>query len=468
MPRVTLTKIAVYPSVVLGAAAAGLLATGTAASAHGYVSAPPSRQALCAQRVVPDCGPIQFEPQSVEGPKGLKRCDGGLPQFSILNDNSRAWPVRPVGSTVTFTWVFTARHRTSNWEYFIGNRKVATVDGGNQQPAAVVDHRINLSAFPGGHAAGGLEHRRHTQRVLQLCRCERGGWWWSDPAASCAADRSPDGCAAADGNRSGADLSARGSAARGPADGIRRLGPGHRVPRRRRGDLQRAAVHVPAGAHVDPQLGTVDLHARAVAAGMRIVAVALIALAVLAGCGSDPKSAGGENAAAPAAPGTAVVAAVQASAEHNGADVMFLQMMIVHIGQGTELARIAADRAVDSQVRDLAAAITATQSEEANVMTGWLKGWSEPVTAAHDAAAHAAHGGLPAVSTEQVDALRGAAANTVDKMFLTLLIGHQHNAVEWVDAVAKDGRNPETKDLARRVKESRSDQIALMLRLSAG
>lgn len=152
MPRAILTKIAVYPSVVLGAAAAAVLATGTAASAHGYVSAPPSRQALCAQRAVPfDCGPIQFEPQSVEGPKGLTRCDGGLKQFSVLADNSRAWPAKAVGRSVTFTWVFTARHRTSNWEYLIGGTKVATVDGGNQQPAAVVSHQIDLSRFPGRH-----------------------------------------------------------------------------------------------------------------------------------------------------------------------------------------------------------------------------------------------------------------------------------------------------------------------------
>jgi uncharacterized protein (DUF305 family) len=196
----------------------------------------------------------------------------------------------------------------------------------------------------------------------------------------------------------------------------------------------------------------------------RLLAVAaLLAAGVLAGCGSDPRPAGGRASG----PGTAVVAAVQASAEHNGTDVMFLQMMIVHIGQGTELARIASDRAADPQVRDLAAAITATQSEEAQIMTGWLTGWSEPVAASHDPAAHTAHGGQPAVSAEQVAALRGAAAAQVDRMFLTLLIGHQHNAVEWADMVAKDGRNPETKDLARRVKESRADQIALMLRLSS-
>jgi chitin-binding protein len=142
-------KVLVYPLVVAGTAAAGLVATGTAASAHGYVSAPPSRQALCASRAVADCGQIQFEPQSVEGPKGLRSCDGGVAQFAVLNDGSRAWPARAVGSTVTFTWVFTARHRTSNWEYFVGNTLVETVDGGNQQPEAVVSHKIDLSRFPG-------------------------------------------------------------------------------------------------------------------------------------------------------------------------------------------------------------------------------------------------------------------------------------------------------------------------------
>ncbi|NED51405.1 chitin-binding protein, partial [Micromonospora aurantiaca] len=52
----------------------------TAAFAHGYVSAPMSRQAQCAARIV-QCGSIQWEPQSVEGPKGLQSCSGGNARF---------------------------------------------------------------------------------------------------------------------------------------------------------------------------------------------------------------------------------------------------------------------------------------------------------------------------------------------------------------------------------------------------
>jgi predicted carbohydrate-binding protein with CBM5 and CBM33 domain len=138
-----------YPLVTLGAVVGSAVVVATPALAHGYVSAPPSRQALCATGAVKDCGQIQFEPQSVEAPKGQKSCNGGVAQFSVLADESRNWPAKAVGKNVTFTWVMTARHRTSNWEYFIGGKKVATVDGGNQQPDAVVTHNIDLGAFPG-------------------------------------------------------------------------------------------------------------------------------------------------------------------------------------------------------------------------------------------------------------------------------------------------------------------------------
>ncbi|GAA0559360.1 lytic polysaccharide monooxygenase [Actinomadura livida] len=138
-----------YPLAVLTAAAGTTLFTAAPASAHGYVSAPPSRQALCAAGAVPDCGPIQFEPQSVEGPKGQRNCHGGLSQFAVLSDESRDWPAKSVGSTVTFSWTLTARHRTSTWEYFVGGTRVAVFDDRNQIPDSVVTHRVDLSEFPG-------------------------------------------------------------------------------------------------------------------------------------------------------------------------------------------------------------------------------------------------------------------------------------------------------------------------------
>ncbi|WP_067828125.1 lytic polysaccharide monooxygenase [Actinomadura kijaniata] len=141
-------RFVAYPLAAV-AAAGSTLVVASPASAHGYVSSPPSRQALCAQRAVPDCGPIQFEPQSVEGPKGLRNCHANLGQFAVLSDESRNWPAKAVGTKVTFKWALTARHRTSSWEYFVGGTRVAVFNDGNRQPEAVVTHEVDLGKFPG-------------------------------------------------------------------------------------------------------------------------------------------------------------------------------------------------------------------------------------------------------------------------------------------------------------------------------
>jgi len=128
---------------------AGVLVAAPAAQAHGYISSPPSRQAFCAQRAVPDCGDIQYEPQSVEGPKGLRSCHANIARFAVLSDDSRNWPATSVGSTVTFTWVLTAAHATSTWEYYIGDTRLAVFDDGGRRPPATVSHTVNLGGFTG-------------------------------------------------------------------------------------------------------------------------------------------------------------------------------------------------------------------------------------------------------------------------------------------------------------------------------
>ena len=119
------------------------------ASAHGYISSPPSRQANCARGAVANCGDIIYEPQSVEAPKGSMQCNGGGSRFAVLNDNSRNWPAASVGQSVTFNWVLTARHATSTWEYFIGGRLLASFNDGGAQPGATKTHTVGMGGFSG-------------------------------------------------------------------------------------------------------------------------------------------------------------------------------------------------------------------------------------------------------------------------------------------------------------------------------
>jgi chitin-binding protein len=119
------------------------------ASAHGYISSPPSRQANCATGKVANCGDIIYEPQSVEGPKGLRSCNAGIARFAVLADESKGWPAASVGSTVTFNWTLTARHATSTWEYYIGTTRIAVFDDGGKQPGATVSHTVGMGGFTG-------------------------------------------------------------------------------------------------------------------------------------------------------------------------------------------------------------------------------------------------------------------------------------------------------------------------------
>ncbi|MCX4550928.1 lytic polysaccharide monooxygenase [Streptomyces sp. NBC_01387] len=169
-------------AAVVGLAVAGvsLLATGSASS-HGYTDQPISRQKLCANGTVTNCGAIQYEPQSVEGPKGFpgagpadgKICSGQHDTFGELDGakapNGNAWPTTQLtgGQGYTFRWQFTARHATTDFEYFITKngwddskpltradldpQPFMTVPYGNRQPPGTVEQQGTIPTQKTGH-----------------------------------------------------------------------------------------------------------------------------------------------------------------------------------------------------------------------------------------------------------------------------------------------------------------------------
>lgn len=138
------------------------------ASAHGYISTPPSRQAQCAAGTV-ECGSITWEPQSVEGPKGLTSCSGGNEAFAELDDDSKGWAVTPVGSSASFDWKLTARHATSTWQYFVGGNKVAEFDDGGRQPGETVSHRVDFGGLTGKQKVLAVWNIADTANAFYAC-----------------------------------------------------------------------------------------------------------------------------------------------------------------------------------------------------------------------------------------------------------------------------------------------------------
>ncbi|WAP56252.1 lytic polysaccharide monooxygenase auxiliary activity family 9 protein [Streptomyces sp. S465] len=134
----------------IGLAAISVLSTGGSASGHGYTDTPISRQKLCANGTVTGCGEVQYEPQSVEGPKGFPSggpadgtiCAGGNSRFSQLDDpRGGSWPATKLtaGANYTFNWKFTVSHATTDFKYYI------TKNGWN--PSSKIT-RANLESQP--------------------------------------------------------------------------------------------------------------------------------------------------------------------------------------------------------------------------------------------------------------------------------------------------------------------------------
>ncbi|MFF2654197.1 lytic polysaccharide monooxygenase auxiliary activity family 9 protein [Streptomyces sp. NPDC058045] len=160
-------KLAALTGAVLAPVLA-LSLPASSADAHGYISDPPSRQAQCAAGTV-SCGPIKYEPQSVEGPKGLSSCSGGNEGFAELDDDSKGWQATPVGHTQAFQWTLTARHSTSTWQYFIGGDKIAEFDDGGAQPGSTVTHQVDFGSHTGPQKVLAVWNIADTANAFYAC-----------------------------------------------------------------------------------------------------------------------------------------------------------------------------------------------------------------------------------------------------------------------------------------------------------
>jgi chitin-binding protein len=137
--------------IAVGALALTVSTSIPPAYGHGYTNAPISRAKHCANGTVQNCGQIQWEPQSTEGPKGFpgsgpadgKLCSAGLAQFNELNDQrGGTWPTTQLtsGQNYTFRWHLTAAHSTTDFAYYL------TKPGWNQN-APLTRSALELTPF---------------------------------------------------------------------------------------------------------------------------------------------------------------------------------------------------------------------------------------------------------------------------------------------------------------------------------
>ena len=142
------------------------------------------------------------------------------------------------------------------------------------------------------------------------------------------------------------------------------------------------------------------------------VLAAGVAALLLAGCGGTSTPA--TDAPATATPATVVSSGpATVSAAHNAADITFAQQMIPHHQQAVAMAQLAADRAANGEVKQLAARIQGAQA-------------------------------------------------AFDRAFLQMMTAHHQGAIQMAQTELADGQNPEAKGLAQKIITAQQGEITQM------
>ena len=165
-------------------------------------------------------------------------------------------------------------------------------------------------------------------------------------------------------------------------------------------------------------------------------------------------------------------------------DAGFSRDMAVHHLQGVEMANLALERSTDPEVRQLAFDISATQTNQAGRMQGWLALWGLPLTGAEhmtwmgdDAVAGHDMSGtgmgdmdmgtdgavMPGMATEEELAqLRTLSGTAFDVEFLRLMTRHHQGGAEMARYAAEHADQDAVRALARSIADAQQAETTTM------
>jgi uncharacterized protein (DUF305 family) len=180
----------------------------------------------------------------------------------------------------------------------------------------------------------------------------------------------------------------------------------------------------------------------------------LVALALAAGCGNGDDS--GDMNGMPGMDDNGTGSTPTSAAAFNAADVSFAQNMMPHHQQAVQMADLAATRANDAELKQLAAAIKAAQDPEIATMTGWLTGWGEPTAPA------GGHSGMSMpgmMSDDEMAQLQAGSGVDFDRMFARMMIAHHNGAIQMAREQQTGGSNAEAKALAATIERTQAAEV---------
>ncbi|MDX3519950.1 DUF305 domain-containing protein [Streptomyces scabiei] len=194
----------------------------------------------------------------------------------------------------------------------------------------------------------------------------------------------------------------------------------------------------------------------------RAVAACIVAAGtlLLTACGNDMNGMDHGSGTKTSASTTASPTGGAASDDFNEADVAFAQMMIPHHEQALEMARLAEDRASDTEIKEIAATIEKAQDPEIRRMKGWLKSWDEPTAVASmPGMEHGGGDGNGMMADSDMRHLKGVRNAEFDAMFAEMMIEHHEGAIAMARDEQQDGEYADATDMAGDIVKGQSAEV---------
>lgn len=139
----------------------------------------------------------------------------------------------------------------------------------------------------------------------------------------------------------------------------------------------------------------------------------------------------------------------------NRADIMFMNMMIVHHDQAIEMAELAPNRTENENILELSSNISEAQRAENEKMADWLRenGLQRP-TGGHRMAGMA--------SEENMSRLENSEGREFDVLFSELMITHHRGGIQMAKTFSERGRNSELIALEKEMIDAQEEEIKKM------
>lgn len=145
------------------------------------------------------------------------------------------------------------------------------------------------------------------------------------------------------------------------------------------------------------------------------------------------------------------------SSKLSGADVMFLQMMIVHHQQAVDISELAIVTSKDAELVALATIIRDGQTAEIIQMKNWLSQAGKDIEMGHEMDHDM--GGM--LTDTELSTLKASKGSTFDRLWLEGMTIH-HNGALHMTTMISDAQNPEIKQFGQKIIEVQTAQNAQM------